>query len=234
MNVAPLSLAYFVHALEHRKPFAFARYGDGEFNAIFGTPGHNCDGHIYYTDMGAELAQTLTEPRPPPYVYGIGPKAARRLAGSVTRWLTTHAPRLEFATSETFVNASVAGELLPLMRTLQKKRILLVGGAHLKPVAAYLAATHITAPEKNAWLRKRALKTQIQNAAQNAQVVLFSAGMVSKILIWELAPHYPNTFLWDTGSLFDMYCGKDSRSYARRMSEAQKQALARQNFGELL
>lgn len=234
IQVNPLPLEFFTSRLQRSNPFSYVRYGDGEFNAIFNSPGHNCDGHTYFTQMGLELAETLITPRAGEYLYGIGPKAARKMQGSVTRWLTTYAPDVQWHTTETFVNASVAGELLPLMSALRKQRVLLVGGAHLRPVADYLDARLVTVPATNAWLRKALLRRQIENWIGDVRVVLFSAGMVSKILIWELFPKYSSHMLWDTGSLFDMYCGKDSRSYARRMADEQKAKLTLQNFGVLL
>lgn len=234
LQVKPLALEFFVDRLTAFQPFAFARYGDGEFNAILGTPGENCDGHIYFTGMGTELAETLIAPRWGNYIYAIGPKAARKMQGSVSRWLARYAPKLQFHTSETFVNASLTGDLLPLMEALRSRQVLIVGGAHLRPVATYLNARLLIAPRTNAWLRKADLKQQIENSIGRTDVVLFSAGMVSKILIWELFPAYRSHMLWDTGSLFDMYCGRDSRSYARRMEAAEKVRLMRMNFGVTL
>ncbi|MEF8811131.1 MAG: hypothetical protein V5A47_09435, partial [Bacteroidales bacterium] len=51
-----------------REPFAFARYGDGEWNAIFGKDGTNCDGHEYYEDMGKRLADIVRSN--PSYLMG--------------------------------------------------------------------------------------------------------------------------------------------------------------------
>lgn len=242
IQIQPLALENFTARLKSRNPFAFVRYGDGEFNAILGVRGHNCDGHEYFEDLGDALAETLKHPRGGDYVYAIGPKAAKGMNVPVTRWLSRNAPKVEWRDSEVLLTASLAGELFPLVRVLNHRRVVIVGAAHLTQLweqgLLREPQAHVMVPNINAWLDQRRIAQDIlravnpANAARRADVVLFSAGMTSKVLIWSLFPILgETTSLLDTGSLFDFYCGKDSRSYARRMTLERKRELAIVNFG---
>ena len=48
-----------VEAIILSKPFAFSRWGDGEWLNIRKAPGGNCDGNLYYHDLGDALQQIV-------------------------------------------------------------------------------------------------------------------------------------------------------------------------------
>lgn len=238
IDIYAIGLDFFLARIERRNPITFVRYGDGEFKAILGEQGENCDGHTYFPDLGTALRRTLTQPRMGDYMYAIGPKAARNLGMSsvVQGWLEQQAPSLLWNTSEVFLHASLNGELRKLILLLQEHKTLLLGPPHLQPMTQQLRGwTYVAVPEKNAWLERDAIKRELVSQLGAAEVVLLCAGMLSKVLAWELYPllNARVTFL-DMGSVFDMYCGKDSRTYARRMSTKQKEQLRHANFGNLL
>lgn len=234
IQIQSLDLSYFVKHLETRNYFSFVRYGDGEFASILGRQGVNCDGHQYFEKMGQELQRTLKEPHKGNYLYALGPKAARVMRNEVTPWLGDYAKRLIWYDTEVLLHASLQGALAPLIEALcREHQVVLVGPAHLYSIVTQQNYRHVLTPTINAWQFKKQIRHTLKFIiAQCAPtVVLFSAGMVSKILIWELFAEYGNKMmLWDTGSLFDMYCGVDSRSYARRMPPERKQELLHLNF----
>ena len=65
----------YVDKLKRNVPFSFSRYGDGEWNAILGKPGMNCDGHEFFPEMGKLLKQTVLNPLD--YFYAIQGAALR-------------------------------------------------------------------------------------------------------------------------------------------------------------
>lgn len=237
-EVNALSIDFFASRLARRNPIAYARYGDGEFNAIFGRDGENCDGHTYFPMMGQQLALTLTQPRHGNYLYGIGPKAARAdaLRDAVGAWLEVNAQAVTWNTSEVFLHASLEGNLRPLVEGLRARRVLWLAPAHMRQfIQREETWMQWTAPSKNAWLAKDELRAGLVFNLSNhpLDAVVFCAGMVSKILIWELFPQWgKKVHLWDMGSVFDMYCGVDSRSYARRMALEKKKRLLHVNIGD--
>lgn len=239
LEIRPLRLDFFTDRLKRRQPFAFARYGDGEMLAILGVQGRNCDGTEYTPDLGEALARTLTQPRHEDYLYAIGPKAAKGgdgLGARVAEWIAANAPGIRWHDTEVLLAASLHGELHPFVQMLARRRTVLVGGAHLAKLPLSPMA-HIVTPDRDAWTFKSDIAREVLRAAsmtnpqRRAEVILFSAGMVSKVLMWELYPLLcRHTSLIDTGSLWDMYCGRDSRSYARRLPQVRKLELATLNF----
>lgn len=231
-----ISLDFFTARLRARNPITFVRYGDGEFNAIFGMSGHNCDGHEYFPRLGAELALTLLQPRTGNYLYAIGPKAASNpeMRTVVQQWVEVHAPDVVWNDSEVFLRASLLGELGPLLQDLLTRSVVLVGGEHLQrlPVRLPPQWKHIVVPATNAWLEKKEISQRIVWAVEGSEVLLLCAGMLSKVLAWELFPHLgARVTVLDMGSVFDFAAGVDSRSYARRMPHEQKINLVMGNFG---
>ncbi len=239
MEIKKLSLEFFVEKLNNREPFSFARYGDGEFSAILGVKGHNCDGHEYFQDMGKALAKTLEEPRAGNYFYGIGPKITgrdNRLTKKTISWLYAHTNNIQWNSSEVLLEASLAGELTPFVEALKKYSGIVVGPQHLMPFGNYLFdehRPHICIPSLNAWNVYENTLREIRREAYRCNIIIFSAGPVSKILIWSLFPWLGTTHtMIDCGSLWDMYRGIKSRSYARKLSDERIEELCKLNFGE--
>ena len=234
MNVIKLPLSFFVDKLNAREPFAFARYGDGELQCMLGMRGENCDGTVYTSDLAAALRLTLTEPRD--YLYAIGPKVTSRdnLFAKQAKAFLENCNVKEWHNTETFLNASLAGELGSFIAALHRKLIMVVGNENHRCLFDLLPLTLLTkTSSQNAWGDYRNLSREILKEAWRVDTILFSAGMTSKVIIWELYPHLGATHtLIDCGSLWDMYCGVRSRSYARRLSDADIERLKRLNFRE--
>lgn len=231
MNVQPLELSYFVDRLQAFRPASIARYGDGEFLAILGVQGENCDHSEYFSDLGAALRESLEHPRA--YLHCLAPKVIHRKNGlteAAFNWIQIHAPLVEWYDSEVFLSASLAGGLQPFVRALADKRVMVVGSRHLRTLP-FKPEVFIEVPAVNAWLEYSRIKAAIQQAIYRTNVVLFCAGMTSKVLIYDLFPACGhNRFLFDLGSCFDMYCGVNSRSYARRLPPGEIARLKTLNF----
>lgn len=232
IEVRKLPLSFFEDALTEKHPFGFARYGDGEWNAIFGASGANCDGQVYSPELGADLQRTLMDRRD--YFYALGPKAVHHetMGAQIEAWLAEHAPRLSWYDTEVFLTASLMGELRPFVNVLRRKRVLLVGPQHLSRLNAINAMGLVVVPDKNAYLEKARLEIEILKKAERADVILFSAGPAAKVMIFDLYPQLKETHtLIDCGSLWDMYCGVNSRGYARNINDAERARLRQLNFG---
>jgi hypothetical protein len=209
-----------VSQMNRGEPFSFARYGDGEFNAIFQVrPGaKNCDGHSYFPSMGAELERSLDEPRP--YHYGL------QRAGVMTSLQEQVEARwgdIPWRDAAAFHYASIFGHLFPVVAALKQKKVLMVGPRYLKDLP-FVNGGHVVIPEVNCYREKDRILADIRGMLQSrgAQVVAFSASMVSDILIYELYPEYGEAkWLIDFGSVWEPYVGRQNRTYHKNFTREQ-------------
>ena len=231
MNVLPLELSFFVERLRQKEPVSYVRYGDGEFLAILGTKGSNCDGAQYFDDLAEALRETLESPRD--YMHGIGPKILNRKNGltqSSISWIEKHCPQIEWYDSEVFLTAMLAGQFYPLTNALRERKVLLVGNASLRQ-APIPFDEFVEIPRLNAWLNYAATLDRIQSKMHSVNTVLFCGGMMAKVCLYDLFPTWGKThFMLDCGSIFDQTVGVLSRSYSRRLKPEERETLNRVNF----
>lgn len=195
--------------LKEGKMFSFARYGDGEFNAVFGKKGQNCDGHQYFPDMGAKLKEIL-ETRPK-YMMGIQPLALTIMEQDKLDWLM--GLKINWVDSDVLHNANIEGTLDKFLYALKGKKILMVAPDHL---GAYkdLKFVHLRIPEKDCWLNYTKIVMAIEERIDKFDVILYCASMMTECLINRFAGRITQI---DCGSIFDPYVGKMSRSYHRKL-----------------
>lgn len=228
MNIHPLSLARLVDDLQAGKPFAFVRYGDGEFNALLGREGETCDGQPYSHALGMDLLRTLACSRD--YIYALGPRAAQGLGLNVEEFMRRRGLHIEWHDSEVLIDASVRGELWPFVEALRQRKVLTVGPGHLRHNPAYAPVAFVETPAKDAYKALARLYHEILREAYQADVICFSAGPAAKILIYDLFPHLGQTHsLIDVGSVFDWYCGVNSRRYMRALDDETRKRLVEVN-----
>ena len=218
-------LSYYVSRLESGAPFAFSRWGDGEFLAVLGAPGKNCDQHEYFPALGAELRRVLVNQNP--YTFAIGPLATHYLGRKIERFLAEHLVLIDWHSTDVFVESLLAGQLQPLVDVLREKRVHYVGPAHLfnrrkagTVSGVFPWASVSVIPDQNCYLSKaRILDGIVESVQRNpVDVIGFSAGMLSNVLIDELWPVLGQSVaLVDFGSLWDGAAGKISRSYHRKV-----------------
>ncbi len=199
-----VTFAKICHMIREGTNFKFARYGDGEFNAIFGKEGQNCDGHKYFPDMGARLADSFSKK----VMTGIQPLA---LTTKYKEGILNCIEGLELYNSDAIHNASIDLQLSDLLRAIDecKRPHVCVGPAHLVPMFDSM----ILIPNENCWLTYEDTKSNLSewiNENENG-IVLLCASMMSEVLIFDFVDS-PVTMI-DTGSVFDPYVNVKSRKY---------------------
>jgi hypothetical protein len=224
VNALPLS--WFVDRLNRKERFGFSRYGDGEWLCILGAEGETADHHPYSPELGADLRRTLAAPGE--YQYAMGPKAISGNGPEVMKWLFENAPSINWVSTETFLEASLRGQLRPFVEALDKLKCMVVGPAHLSGLRHPDANIFIEIPAINCYVEKESIERDIIAYAPGCDVILLSAGMISNVLIYDLYPNLAQTII-DIGSLWDMYCGVPSRRYACKMSAGVKARLKKAN-----
>ena len=116
-----------------------------------------------------------------------------------------------------FLDANKAGILWPLVDALRQQQVAYVGPKHLQELIRCWTGIekYVVVPRQNCYLSKDQILGFVrQRIAQGADVVGFSAGMLSNVLIDNLWQEFNGRItLIDFGSIFDPYASIISRSY---------------------
>ena len=206
----------FIDHILREEPFAFSRFGDGEFAAVLKREGSNCDQHTYFPDMGKALKAILEEQKgkKPDYYIGVQNHAKRQFTGNA---VFEELIKFEHISSDAFHKANIKeGNLNRFFDSLKGKDVVIVGPAHLKPLRQIKFA-QIEVPSRNCWLKYENILMQCEKNLRKKRVFLFCASMMSNVLIDKLWKQNKECTYIDIGSALDPYVGKNSRSYHKNM-----------------
>jgi hypothetical protein len=200
-------------ALRKEENFSFSRWGDGEWKALLHPgSGHNCDGHEYFPTLSTALQRVLLSQ--PPYVLGIQSFALRRWGDEINAWLEANQLRFDWVDADTLHRASIKDELADFMAALQTRRVVLVAPQRLEPMARRFKAPLVEVPLINAWTACRSIEDGLREYLKPHTVVIYCAGMTANVLIDNLwVTERDSITQLDIGSLFDPFCGFQTRSY---------------------
>ena len=187
--------------LENGMNFSFSRFGDGEFNCMYGKHGANCDGHTYFSDLGARLEIAWNNPKG---VVALQPHAKRiyKIEG-------------DYPDADVLHKASIRGELHHFAKAVTKRNYILVGPNHLKQSGVYDSERFIEVPLKNAWLSYPDILEEVNRLVKPNDVILYCCGMMAEVLIYDM--YATDITQIDCGSVFDPYVGVKSRNYHHKL-----------------
>ena len=209
-SVEPWHITYakFIHLIKEGINFKFARYGDGEFNAIFGKSGKNCDGHEYFPDLGEALKKSFN----PEIITGIQPLS---LTLPYAEKVLNLMIGLRLVNADVLHNASIDGKIIDLIYAIvgSNRQNVCVGPTHLTP----LFDSMIFIPDKNCWLQYDAIKRNLSEWIEENEngIILLCASMMSEVLISDFRD--ANVTMIDAGSVFDPYVNVKSRKYHHKL-----------------
>lgn len=216
MNIIPYPLSHYTALLATGQPFSFARYGDGEWLAILGASGQNCDGHLYTPALERELGEAVTSGAD----YIFASRVTAQIRDQVVRWCKLNGVDREWHSTEVFLEASLSGKLKPLVTVLRERYVGYVGPGHLLDFTndAFGLVGFATIPKVNAYTYMPPMVRDALGLVDlGADTLLISAGPAANALIHRLYPIVGRKVtLLDMGSVFDPYAGVMSRSYAKR------------------
>jgi len=200
-----------ISAIKEGKHFSLSRWGDGEFAALFGDSGANCDGVVYENDMRNELESILS--KQPHYNIGKQPYHAnlytkQRIAqidGLGRKWVN----------ADVLHDASKENKLRPFLQALKGKDVTIIGNAQFRKLETVFEFNHIEIDGTKAWQDRHEILSKVPQSG----VVLFACGITSNWLIDK--SHNGKRTLIDIGSLLDPFCGNNSRKYHNVVSKAQ-------------
>lgn len=198
--------------LKEGENFKFARYGDGEFNCMFGKFGQNCDGHEYFPALGTALNDAFYSD--PSYMVGIQPLAVQ--SGMWEKAIQREGYPKNIYDADVLHSASIDGKITDLFKACEGRPIVLVGPQHLSTVPDI----HIRVSRVNCWQEYDAVRNILEHTlnhldplgqATTKPIVFLCCSMMAEVLIDEF--QFRNCTIIDCGSVFDPYWGVKSRRY---------------------
>lgn len=207
-------LSYYVTKIEQNIPYSFSRFGDGEWAAIFGQEGANCDGHTYFPEMGKQLSETLIHPLD--YEYAIQRLAKKTFGIKISMFLRQTTKKITWYDSDIFHHSNSDALFSPMIQALRNKKCVIIGPPHLRDLnKETLPYDHfIEIPIKNCFLEIDRIEKDILKYGMNKKsiVFIFCASMPANILIHRLFPILgKNNWLIDFGSVWDIYVNVKTR-----------------------
>jgi hypothetical protein len=193
-----------ISKIESNTPFAFTRWGDGEWYNLNKKSGQNCDGNIYYHDLGDRLFEIVSVPRD----YHMGVQTL--MSFSVQQ--ANKYPQ-QWGDSDVFHKALMNNSLMPFIDSLRKFHVVYIGNESLKILP--FINEFIEIPYSNIWNTRDDLMTSVVKTFDPDvhKIYCFSAGMATNVFIhdlWQI--NKMNTYI-DVGSVFDPFVGRNTRRY---------------------
>lgn len=205
---------YVVDCIRSFKNVSYARFADGEWACILGRSGGNCDKHQYFPDMRVKLTEVVESQ--PPYFLGIQRLAIEQNQDNPE--FIRLKEKNNWCGSEIFTRASIHGRMNELRDALMDRNVIQVANGSLKPLG--LADVFIEIPLINCWLKKDEILSAIRKHVKPNDVIIYSASMPTKYFIHELWKEFGDTITQlDTGSVWDVYVGRETRTYMRNIEK---------------
>ena len=226
--------AWYLNQIRERRPFALARWSDGEWPCVLGREGANTDKHPYSVELRRDLTQTLLELRDQgaPYMVGLQEMVERQhpLNQQVHEWMIAHHLTIPWVSGEVFHRASVKDKLWAMITALAARDVILVGPTRLGALSTYFPIRqHIEVPLVNCHKEAERILYEVRTAIDQhgiGPVVSFSASMSTKYLIHQISKTHPEATLIDVGALWEPYVGVSCRKYHQavitRLQQQQK------------
>ena len=183
--------------------------------AIFGKAGSNCDQHEYFPDMGAELKRiVLSEPE---YICGIQPLTMSHYRDEVVEFAGDL--DIDWVNSDVLHDANIKEQLKRFFNVLNDQPIIMIAPERLQELP-FSYGRFIEVPLKNCWLEKERIEKELLKILPRLDyaVLLFCAGMPTNVMIDDLYKYYgKQVTMIDAGSILDVHCGFNTRSYHSKM-----------------
>lgn len=195
----PSLLAWLYQDLSKGNNFSFIKRGDGEEACMNGEKGANCDGSIYYPELGNKLKDAYK------FFQEIEDKPYDNSKGRCHVIKFDDQKHYNSLLHRTDNNLMEVKKFYSLIRKDERTKIF-VGPQKLGLVNTLLKTDyHIVVPELNAFLEYDRISKELEAciALNDKCIVLFSSGMMAKPLISECLHNDNNITCLDLGSAFD-------------------------------
>jgi hypothetical protein len=216
-------------------PFAFNRFGDGEWAVILAfdpewtgrfSPSKRVSCGLQVADhaLAAALVEALRA-RTRGF-FGLQPLAARVMGDAISEWLIRHEiSEPSWLESDALHRASDTKRLQEFVDVLRTKTTILVGPSHLATIKDLLRSVdHVVVPDTDCWSSVADIEAELEQSirkAGSAGVCLVSAGPTAKVLIHRMSMQFKSWSFVDTGAVWDVYVGRKTRAYHAKVDTGQ-------------
>ena len=217
----------FIRFIETNQPFVFAKFGDGEYNAVQQFQGGNCDGTPYTSNLGKAITRAFNSLSPNSNVY-IGRWADSQQVSEYFSKSVSNPVNWEnynlliFRSSAEFFNRAMPYYVA--LRKATQQKIYVCNESMIGLSRAILGVTdHVVIDPVN-WFETQyeQILSSVKQTVRTPEslIILTSAGMGAKPLIADLYQLYPNAIIIDIGSAMDLICShRRTRDYHRLSGE---------------
>lgn len=209
------NLAPIVAKLESGEPFAHASYRDGEWSAILGLGGTNCDGTEMTPELGGLLADSLRGAKGIQAAFWPRQDVGARTREMALTWLEAERPDVHWLADCPIRRANEVGLAAPFFRALRGRQVYLVGTDHMMAGGRlpFTLRRGLGVPGSTAWMWVEDTAGEIVGSSHPTDVILLAAGMASELMIHSL---WDGTrTIIDVGAILDPYAGVYSRNVYR-------------------
>lgn len=196
-------------------PFSYFRAGDGEWNAVFGVQGRNCDNHKYFPEMGKRIGEVILSN--PDYIMGLQPLSVKHKWQEIYNF-AGHLD-IDWVNSDVLHDANITENLKQFFDVLKDQPVIMVAPERLKNCPVKYE-NFVEVPLLNCWLEKDRVEKELFEILPTKDycVILFCASMSTNVIIDDMYHYFgkQHTFI-DLGSCLDPYSGFNTRSYHSKM-----------------
>ena len=199
-------------AIINRTPISFSKYGDGEFYCANSYKGSNCDRDNYTEDKKKMLIKSfkyMVDEVPNSYIgiwHDINQKKFwEGLCKNNVKWVKYHTIIMDNDSIHEKVN------LYKTIKESSMKKIYICNPLMIKAKILF-NIDYMVHVSYNNWFDTQfeGLMIQLKNIIQPSEqyIIMTSAGIGAKVLIYELSKLFPNNIYLDFGSAIDKICTK--------------------------
>lgn len=223
-------LSFYVDRLKTGERYSLARYGNGEWDCIFKSRMRTGSGSQLLKVPGLRqgLIDSLVQRSSASDTYFLGiqsPSYLKRcqLWDKLVGWQQVNCPGIHWHNGNVFHYASMRSTLYPLIEQLRKMELIIVGPPWLEGLKkVFPSMKFVYVRPKNCFATYKDIRSGIVSMLKTCKapvVVSFSAGPATKVLINSLHDKVRDgCYLIDFGSLWDIYAGKQTRRYHKRVT----------------
>lgn len=217
---------YLTHCITNKIPVCFLKYGDGEYQCARRVRGHNCDADPYTAALSSGIVSSFKYLTQQPNVLIGGWHEGdvcnywQSLTPHKITWVNYHTIIIDVKDITT--NRDELNKKIAFFKTIQETTLpkIIICNELLQRAAVFLKTDEIVYVPLRNWFDTQSgtIISKIfdfiekHGGGGRACVVMFAAGMSSKVLIGELHKHFPQNIYLDFGSALDLLCTRrDSR-----------------------